>query len=55
MSLHVAEDGSVEASQLKHEVFISASIVSLELTKVHYKKIENFKVNFTFKRFKVHV
>jgi len=55
VSLLVAGDGSVEASQLQREVFISTSVVSLELTRVHHEKIENFKVNFNFKRFKVNV
>ncbi len=56
MSLLVAGDGSVEASQPQRgEVFINASVVSSELMRVHHKKIENFKVNFNFKRFKVNV
>jgi hypothetical protein len=55
VSLLRAGDGSVEASQLQGEVFISVSIVISELTRVHHKKIENFKVNFNFKRFKVNV
>ncbi len=37
------------------EVFIRASVVSLELTWLHHSKIESFKVNFNFKRFKVNV
>jgi hypothetical protein len=51
----MAGDGSVEASQLQREVLISASVVSLELMRVHHKKIENFKVNFNFKKFKINV
>ncbi len=56
LSLLVAGDGSVEVSHaMQREVFIRASVVSLELTWVHHSKIESFKVNFNFKRFKVNV
>ncbi len=56
LSLLVAWDSSVEASHaMRREVFICASVVSSELTWVHHCKIESFKVNFNFKRFKVNV
>jgi hypothetical protein len=50
----MAGDGSLEASHaMQLEVFIRASVVSSELMWVHHSKIESFKVNFNFKRFKV--
>jgi hypothetical protein len=52
----VAGDGSVEVSHaMQHEDFIRASVVSSELMLVHHSKIESFKVNFNFKKFKVNI
>ncbi len=50
----MAGDSSVEASHaIQCEVFIRASVVSLEVMWVHHSKMESFKVNFNFKRFKL--